>query len=572
LLRHRPLPVLVCVVATALAALTAASAADAAYLSVGTSNTSNTTTTLTGSSSGAELKVVDTNSSVATSGVLGLLTATSPTAASAALKGQNAATNGIGWGVYGSHAGSGTGVFGTSVRGMGVYGRHTSTAGSAPAVQGESNSQAQNAVGVLGRITDPAPGLYSAAVRGINAVQDSPNSYGVWGSTTFWGTGVRGTSPNGLGVLGEGVTGVAGNGNSSNGVGVFGTGESSGVSGVGYKEGTGVEGNANWVGVSGRVSGANDHPGGQIGVAGREGADLGLPIPTSVFAGVLGETASTHGGSFGVYGLAPKSSQANASAAVRGESKGTGNTTLTGVWGSQADTGVGVYGQSPKGNGVKGVSTNNDGVFGSSTTFAGVAGSSNSGNGIYGESASGYAGYFSGWVHITGNLEIDGTCTGCTGHALKIDHPLDPAHKYLQHSAVVSPQMKAVYDGVVTTNRKGFANVRLPDYFQALNRSFRYQLTVVGKAHWDAKAAVWDEIQGNRFTIRTDQPNVKVSWQVTGIRHDRYANAHRIQVVVPKAKAEQGRYLHPELYGKPRSAGIGYRKPARLPSEAARHR
>src|SRR6266542_3889933 len=91
-------------------------------------------------------------------------------------------------------------------------------------------------------------------------------------------------------------------------------------------------------------------------------------------------------------------------------------------------------------------------------------------------------------------------------------------------------------------------------------RTFRYQLTVVGKAHWEAKAAVWNEIRANRFTIRTDQPQVKVSWQVSGIRHDRYAKAHPVQVAVPKAKAAQGKYLHPELYGKPKRDAIGYQK------------
>jgi hypothetical protein len=48
---------------------------------------------------------------------------------------------------------------------------------------------------------------------------------------------------------------------------------------------------------------------------------------------------------------------------------------------------------------------------------------------------------------------------------------------------------------------------------------------------------------------------VEVSWQVTGIRHDRYANAHRIQVVVPKEGRADGRYLHPQLYGQPQSKG-----------------
>jgi len=51
------------------------------------------------------------------------------------------------------------------------------------------------------------------------------------------------------------------------------------------------------------------------------------------------------------------------------------------------------------------------------------------------------------------------------------------------------------------------------------------------------------------FTIRTDKPNVKVSWQVTGIRQDAYANAHRIPVEQVKPERERGFYLHPELFG-----------------------
>jgi hypothetical protein len=92
--------------------------------------------------------------------------------------------------------------------------------------------------------------------------------------------------------------------------------------------------------------------------------------------------------------------------------------------------------------------------------------------------------------------------------------------------------MKNVYDGVVTTDRRGFATVRLPRYFGALNRDFRYQLTVVGRSF--ARAIVWSEIAHNRFVVKTDSPRVKVSWQVTGIRQDAYANAHRIQPEIDK--------------------------------------
>jgi hypothetical protein len=38
------------------------------------------------------------------------------------------------------------------------------------------------------------------------------------------------------------------------------------------------------------------------------------------------------------------------------------------------------------------------------------------------------------------------------------------------------------------------------------------------------------EIEGDVFIIRSDKPGVRVSWQVTGIRHDPWALAHRIVV------------------------------------------
>jgi hypothetical protein len=86
--------------------------------------------------------------------------------------------------------------------------------------------------------------------------------------------------------------------------------------------------------------------------------------------------------------------------------------------------------------------------------------------------------------------------------------------------------------------------VTLPAYFSALNCDFRYQLTVVGQF---AQAIIARKIASNRFVIRTNKPNVEVSWQVTGIRHDPYANAHRIPVEEEKPPHEQGHYLHPEL-------------------------
>ena len=44
---------------------------------------------------------------------------------------------------------------------------------------------------------------------------------------------------------------------------------------------------------------------------------------------------------------------------------------------------------------------------------------------------------------------------------------------------------------------------------------------------------------------------MKVSWQVTGIRNDPWANAHLIKVEADKPDRERGYYIHPDLYGQP---------------------
>ena len=126
-----------------------------------------------------------------------------------------------------------------------------------------------------------------------------------------------------------------------------------------------------------------------------------------------------------------------------------------------------------------------------------------------------------------------------------IDHPLDPKNKYLRHSFVESPEMMNVYNGNVTTDDNGDASIVLPEYFETLNADFRYQLTVIGQF---AQAIVVQEIRHNHFTIKTDRPRVKVSWQVTGVRQDLWAGANRIAIEEEKGAGERGRYLHPELF------------------------
>jgi len=178
----------------------------------------------------------------------------------------------------------------------------------------------------------------------------------------------------------------------------------------------------------------------------------------------------------------------------------------------------------------------------------GIFATTDTGTAVFGGSlnvAPSWAGFFDGDVNVTGTL------TKAAG-AFRIDHPLDPENKYLSHSFVESPDMKNIYDGVAVFDAAGEAIVTLPDWFEALNEDFRYQLTPMGAAFVPYVA---EEIAGNQFKIGGGIPGRKVSWQVTGIRHDAYANAHRIQIEELKPAAAVGTYLHPDAFGQPVEKG-----------------
>ncbi|HMQ16296.1 MAG TPA: hypothetical protein PKC49_10005 [Phycisphaerae bacterium] len=165
-------------------------------------------------------------------------------------------------------------------------------------------------------------------------------------------------------------------------------------------------------------------------------------------------------------------------------------------------------------------------------------------------SPSGFAGFFEGAVQVLGDFFVAG------GKFFRIDHPLDPANKYLVHACVESSEMKTIYDGTVILGEDGGAQVRVPDYLEALNADFRYQLTCVGGY---APVYVAEEIRQNAFTIAGGRPGLKVSWQLTGVRRDPYARQHDFRAEQDKPDTERGFYLHPESYGQPRERGIHYR-------------
>jgi hypothetical protein len=184
--------------------------------------------------------------------------------------------------------------------------------------------------------------------------------------------------------------------------------------------------------------------------------------------------------------------------------------------------------------------------------YGSVSGGTGTNMGVYGYAdgfGTNYAGYFTGDVKVTGYLFKD-------GGGFQIDHPLDPANMYLNHSFVESPDMKNVYDGVELLDGSGEAWVELPEWFGALNGDFRYQLTAIGAP--GPSLYIAEEVAGNRFKIAGGEPGMKVSWLVTGIRQDPYAEAHRIPVEERKPPHVLGLYEHPELYGRPESDGVNY--------------
>ncbi len=301
---------------------------------------------------------------------------------------------------------------------------------------------------------------------------------------------------------------------------------------------------------------AADTGGTNYGVLGTSASDTGRGVfghassTTGNNYGVRGESDSTDG--VGVYGFADASS--GDTYGVFGEADSTGGIGVYGIADASSGGTSGVFGRSNSatGVGVYGENPDNVGVWGRATATSGVN------YGVYGQTSSpdGFGVYCIGRMHVNGTLSKN-------AGSFKIDHPLDPANKYLSHSFVESPDMMNIYNGNAITDDTGYATIELPEWFDALNRDFRYQLTVIGQF---AEAIVAEEIVNSSFVIRTDLPRVKVSWQVTGVRHDAYAQAYRIPVEEDKPAEERGRFQHPELYDLPPELGIDFAPPRDAPS------
>lgn len=510
---------------------------------------------------------VTNSSSSDTVGVLGNATATSgstqgvrgltasSTAGARGVFGHATASSGDVYGVHGrTDSPLGRGVFGLAANNSGistgVWGQTASTTAGARGVYGFAAATSGDVWGVHGR-TDSSGG------RGVfgDAVTSAGTTYGVYGrSASTAGTGIRGEASAASGA----TVGVHGSSASSGGTGVRGEGE------------TGVVAQGQSLGLDGAAS---DTAGQAIGVRGSSGSADG--------AGVFAINSATSGNAYGAYAQ----TNSTAGAALVGDALAT----------SGANRGV--LARTASGGGV-GLRAENTGTAGLATALEAIAGSSGGTTSVFqangagsswaidassagptgralnarltNTSATGAAVYaqvnasgaravqgvnLAGGLagDFTGNVAVSGTLSK-GGGSFKIDHPLDPANKYLLHSFVESPDMMNIYNGNIVTDAQGRATIELPEWFEALNRDFRYQLTVIGEF---AQAVVSKKVEQNRFEIRTSSPKVEVSWQVTGIRKDAWAEQNRIPVELDKAAAEKGRFLHPEAHGLPASKRIG---------------
>jgi len=158
--------------------------------------------------------------------------------------------------------------------------------------------------------------------------------------------------------------------------------------------------------------------------------------------------------------------------------------------------------------------------------------------------------------NTTGKVWVNQDFTVVGVKAFTMDHPLDPENKMLMHVAAESNEVINFYSGNVTTDASGKATVSLPDYFEAINKDFRYQLTVVGGTF--AQAIISKEVNHNKFEIATNQPNVKVSWEVKGVRNDARMKMYPFVAEQQKTGSQKGKYVDPVSHNLPLSRGISY--------------
>lgn len=265
-----------------------------------------------------------------------------------------------------------------------------------------------------------------------------------------------------------------------------------------------------------------------------------VEVTASADVGVRGQNLRTNGGigveGEGVNGVSGLTTN-NQGFGVFGQNNGVPNVG-SGFYavGVAGIGGVGVQGQTTNGqlpgilgqNLNAGATYNNIGVYGQSTTGIGVWGECVPGN-------------FFG-VYANGDLGASGL------KPFMIDHPSDPANKFLRHFSIESDQVLNMYRGIITCDANGEAIVSLEDYVELININYSYHLTPIGQY---AQLYIKEKMMNGKFIIAGGEPGMEVSWQLIGERNDPYMQAfpEKRNVIVEKREGVKGTYLIPSLYG-----------------------
>jgi hypothetical protein len=175
-------------------------------------NNAGTLFSITNQGDGTSLEGVNNSSSASVSALRGIVSSVSPGGFSTGVRGINSGTGGLGIGVWGSHAGSGWGVYGVTPNGIGVYGN-----ASASGYGVYANSNTGN--GLFATSTNGIPGNFAINNNANNNyvlnVSNSGNGTVVNVSTSGNGAGVRSSTAGGLAVHGitssQSSAGILGN-------------------------------------------------------------------------------------------------------------------------------------------------------------------------------------------------------------------------------------------------------------------------------------------------------------------------------------------------------------------------
>lgn len=172
--------------------------------------------------------------------------------------------------------------------------------------------------------------------------------------------------------------------------------------------------------------------------------------------------------------------------------------------------------------------------------------------GVYGRNDSSSATSYG--VYSSGNTGASGT------KSFRIDHPDDPANRYLAHYSAESPDVLNMYTGNAMLDADGSVIIQLPAYFAKINTDPRYTLTAIGSPmpmlHIAEEISI-ESISAEglcTFRIAGGAPNGKVTWRVEAIRNDLWVRTRGAPVEFEKPAEIKGRYQHPELYGQPASS------------------